>query len=113
MATFPDISPDFGAAKQSQPKVRSVQFGDGYVQRLTFGLNQDPKQWSLTWENLSDTDTSTIETFLEARGGSESFSWSPPDDSSTYKWICPSWSKTITTAGLNSVQATFQEVFDL
>ena len=113
MATFPDISPDFGAAKQSQPKVRSVQFGDGYVQRLTFSLDQDPKQWSLTWENLSDTDTSTIETFLEARGGSESFSWSPPDDSSTYKWICPSWSKTITTAGLNTVQATFQEVFDL
>lgn len=113
MATFPDIAPDYGASKASQPTVRSVQMGDGYVQRLTFGLNQDPKQWSLTWENLSDTDTSTIETFLEARGGSESFDWSPPDDSSTYKWICSSWSKTMVVSGLNTIQATFQEVFDL
>lgn len=113
MATFPDIAPDFGAAKASQPTVRSVQMGDGYVQRLTFGQNQDPKQWSLTWENLSDTDTSTIETFLEARNGSESFDWSPPDDSSTYKWICPSWSKTMVVSGLNTIRATFQEVFDL
>lgn len=113
MATFPDISPDFGAAKQSEPKVRSVQLGDGYVQRLTFGLNQDPKEWSLTWENLSNTDTSTIETFLEARGGSESFNWSPPDETATYKWICSSWSKTMVVFGRNTIQATFREVFDL
>jgi phage-related protein len=112
MATFPSINPTYGAQKTSQPKVRQVQMGDGYVQRLTFGLNQDPKVWNLTFE-VSETDADTIETFLEARGGAESFTWSPPDETSSYKWICLNWSKTIPYLNRATIQATFQEVFDL
>lgn len=112
MADFPSINPTYGAQKTSQPKVRQVQFGDGYVQRLTFGLNQDPKVWNLTFE-VSETDADTIETFLEARGGAESFNWSPPDETSSYKWICLNWSKTIPYLNRATIQATFQEVFDL
>ena len=67
MATFPDISPDYGARKNSAPIVRKVQFGDGYEQRLTFGLSQNPKQWSLPFVNITETDSDTIETFLDAR----------------------------------------------
>jgi phage-related protein len=112
MATFPSINPTYGAQKTSQPKVRQVQFGDGYVQRLTFGLNQDPKVWTLTFE-VSETDADTIETFLEARAGAESFTWTPPDETVSYKWVCLSWSKTIPYLNRATIQATFQEVFDL
>ena len=112
MATFPSINPTYGAQKTSQPKVRQVQFGDGYVQRLTFGLNQDLKTWNLTFE-VSETDADTIETFLEARGGSEYFTWSPPDETTSYKWICLNWSKTIPYLNRARIQATFQEVADL
>jgi len=112
MADFPSINPTYGAQKTSQPKVRQVQLGDGYVQRLTFGLNQDPKVWNLTFE-VSETDADTIETFLEARGGSESFNWSPPDESDSYKWVCLNWSKSIPYLNRATIQATFQEVFDL
>ena len=112
MADFPSINPTYGAQKTSQPKVRQVQFGDGYVQRLTFGLNQDLKIWNLTFE-VSETDADTIETFLEARGGSEYFTWSPPDETTSYKWICLNWSKTIPYLNRATIQATFQEVADL
>ena len=112
MADFPSINPTYGAQKTSQPKVRQVQFGDGYVQRLTFGLNQDLKTWNLTFE-VSETDADTIETFLEARGGSEYFTWSPPDETTSYKWICLNWSKTIPYLNRATIQATFQEVADL
>ena len=112
MATFPSIDPDFGASKTSQPTVRNVQFNDGYSQRLRYGLNTDLKSWSLTWKNISETDSDTIETFLEARGGAESFDWSPPDETDTYKWICPEWSKQITSAGLNELTATFRQVIE-
>ena len=47
MATFPSYDPLVGASKVSQPSVRNVQFGDGYSQRLRFGLNTDLKTWSL------------------------------------------------------------------
>ena len=112
MATFPSIDPDFGASKTSQPTVRNVQFGDGYSSRIRYGLNTDLKVWSLKWENISETDSDTIETFLEARGGAEHFDWSPPDDTDTYKWICQQWSKQMTSAGLNQLTATFQQVIE-
>ena len=113
MATFPDIAPEFGATENSAPRVRRVQFGDGYVQRLGFGLNLDLKKWSLVWENLGDTDTQTIEAFLEARGGSEYFTWTPPDSTTSSKWICAEWSKTMVAAEINTIRATFEEVADL
>tara|TARA_Y100000361_G_scaffold30367_2_gene25202 strand:- start:782 stop:1123 length:342 start_codon:yes stop_codon:yes gene_type:complete len=113
MATFPDIAPNYGATKQSQPKVRNVQFGDGFSQRLRYGLNQDAKVWDLTWEHISEADSDTIEAFLEARGGAEDFDWSPPDETETYKWICQRWSKRLTASGLNSLSATFQQVFEV
>ena len=62
MATFPNITPTYGAQKSSQPKATTVQYGDGYQMRAVFGLNQNPKSWSLTWE-ISETDSDTIEEF--------------------------------------------------
>jgi len=110
MATFPSITPTYGAQKTSQPNVRTVQYGDGYSQRLVYGLNQNPKQWSLTW-NVSETDSDTIEAFLDARGGAESFDWAPPGESSA-KWICQQWSKTIPYVNRAQITATFIQVFE-
>jgi hypothetical protein len=111
MATFPSIAPTYGAQKTSQPSVRKVQFGDGYSQRLVFGLNQNPKTWSLTWE-VSETDADTIETFLDARGGAESFDWTPPDTATSYKWVCEQWNKTIPYLNRATITATFVQVFE-
>ncbi len=113
MATFPDISPDIGAQKTSQPNVRTVRFGDGYEQRLTFGLNQNAKVWNLSFVNLTETDSDTIETFLDARASDNaSFDWKPPNESTTYKWVCEQWSKSIPFANRATIQATFREVFE-
>jgi len=111
MATFPAITPTYGAQKTSQPRVRMVQYGDGYSQRLKYGLNTDPKQWALTW-NVSETDADTIETFLEARGGAEAFDWTPIDSATSYKWICMEWNKTIPYLNRATITATFTQVFE-
>ena len=63
MATFPDIEASFPVRKISKPNTRTVKFGDGYEHRLLFGLNQNPKVFNLTWKNISETDSDTIETF--------------------------------------------------
>ena len=112
MATFPSITPTYNAQKNNQPNVRTVRFGDGYEQRLTFGLNQIPKVWSLTFE-VSETDADTIETFLDARASDNaSFDWQPPGSSTTYKWVCEQWSKSIPYLNRATIQATFREVFE-
>ena len=62
MATFPDITPTYGLQKNSAPNVRIAQFGSGYSQRSTFGINQNPKVYSFTFQ-VSETDADTIEDF--------------------------------------------------
>jgi phage-related protein len=111
MATFPSITARYGISKQSKPNIRTVQFGDGYEQRLTYGLNQNLKIWKPEFSNISETDADTIETFLDARAADNaSFDWTPPGESSASKFICLSWTKTIPYKDRATIKASFQEV---
>jgi len=113
MATFPAITASYGAQKNSRPKMRMTQFGDGYEQRTTFGLNQNPKEWSLTWQNITEANADTIEAFLDARAADgTSFDWTPPDSATSYKWVCQQWDKTIPYTGRATITATFRQVFE-
>ena len=112
MATFPDFQPQYSATKRSQPQQRITQFGDGYQQRVSFGLNQDAKIWNLTF-NVKDSDADIIETFLEARGkDGASFDWSPPDEATTYKWICRSFGRRCLIPDRSRITASFEQVFE-
>ena len=110
MPTF-SFTPTYGTQKTSAPNVRIAQFGSGYSQRSTFGINQNPKSYSLTFE-VSETDADTIEAFLDARGGAENFDFTPPGESSSSKFICRQWSKSIPYLNRATIQATFEQVFE-
>lgn len=112
MATFPNYKPVYPASKQSEPKVRSIAFGDGYEQRIRFGLNTNPKTWPLTFI-VNDKGAAEIEAFLDARAlDAASFTWTPPDTTTAYKWICKSWSKEIFDFNANRIQVTFEQRFE-
>lgn len=112
MATFPSINPTYGLQKSSSPMVRKVQFGDGYEARLTYGINQNPKLFNLTFE-VSETDADTIETFLDARAADNAnFDFTPPGESSASKFVCEEWSKSIPYLNRATIQATFRQVFE-
>ena len=112
MATFPSITPTYGVQKRSAPNVRKVQFGDGYESRFTMGINQDPKVYNLTFE-VSETDSDTIETFLDARAADfASFDFTPPGEGSSSKFVCETWSKSIPYLNRATIQATFRQVFE-
>ena len=112
MADFPNYDPVYSAVKNSAPNARLVRFGDGYEHRLRFGLNQNPKEWNLTFD-VSDSDANIIEAFLDARADdSASFDWTPPDSTTPYKWICPEWSKSIPYNNRATINARFVQVFE-
>ena len=113
MADFPSITPTYGIRKTSKPKFRRQQLGDGYENRVTFGLNQNPKTFNLTFE-VSETDADTIEDFLDARATNnmESFDFTPPGEASSSKFVCESWSKSIPYLNRATIQATFRQVFE-
>ena len=114
MATFPSIKPIYGQRKTSAPKVRTVVFADGFEHRINFGLtqHQNPKIFNFTF-NVSETDSDTIETFLDDRANdSDSFTFTPPGESSSSEFVCEGWSKSIPFNNRATIQATFRQVFE-
>ena len=80
MATFPSITPTYTFTKNTSPNVRTVKFGDGFQQRLTFGINQNPKVFSLEFK-VSLADANVIESFLNSRAfDNESFDFTAPQE---------------------------------
>ena len=111
MASFPTtVAPDFGVRKISKPNIRIAQFGDGYQQRSTFGINQNLKVYNLTFTNITETESDEIEDFLDLMAGVQSFTFTPPNESSSSKFICKDWNKTNPFADRATISATFEEV---
>ena len=110
MAEFTYI-PDFGATKKLQPRVNAIAFGDGYEQRARNGLNTNPQVWSLSFSNRTDIEAEAIDAFLTARGGVESFDWTPYNESAG-KYVCKEWSKSLDGFNRNTVEATFIQIFE-
>jgi len=110
MATF-TYTPSFEATESSKPRARKFQAGDGYEQRVRFGLNTDPKEWTLTFSERTNTERDNILSFLEARAAVESFDWTPPRGSAG-KYVCEEWQVTLRAFNFNTIQATFRQVFE-
>lgn len=110
MATF-TWTPSFDATEVSKPRVRKFEAGDGYQQRIRFGLNTDPKEWNLQFLNRDDNERDEILAFLEARNAVESFDWIPPRGA-TGKYICEQWQATLSSCNNNQIRATFTQVFE-
>jgi phage-related protein len=110
MATF-TYTPSFEATESSKPRVSKIQYGDGYEMRATFGLNTDPKEWTLTFSERTDTERDDILTFLEARNAVESFDWTPPRGDAG-KYVCEEWQVTLRSCNFNTIQTKFREVYE-
>jgi phage-related protein len=110
MTTF-TYTPSFEAVEISEPKVHEFRAGDGYENRIRFGLNTDPKQWELTFSERTNTERDAILAFFEARGGVTSFDWTSPR-SITGKYVCKKWRLTMRSYNFNTIQATFEQKFE-
>lgn len=111
MATFTWIA-STGASLSIRPNVRRVAFGDGYEQRVAFGINTQPEVWSLEFRGKTTTEAAAIDAFLRAHGAVESFTWTTPTGAAG-KFICEEWSRSVDEPNIETMRATFKQVFDL
>ena len=80
---------------------------------VKFGLNINPKVYNLTFENITEADSDTIETFLDARiSDGDYFNWQAPDEPTTSKYRALNRKKSIDYPGLATITVTFTEVFE-
>jgi phage-related protein len=107
------VAPTPGSTSGSQePRLLESQFGDGYSQRAADGLNNQPYSLSLTWENVTSTQATTLLDFFRAKGGVTPFLFTPPLSATEKQWLCKKWDWSYSAATL-SVTATFNESFDI
>ena len=113
MATFPSITPQYSTQETVEQDSLRIKLGDGYEQRLKVGLNQNPFQLSVAFNNITQTDANTIETFLTARADDNaSFDFTAPGESVSKKYICDSHRKVIRYANRATITCEFREVFE-
>ena len=107
MATF-TYTPEFGALVTKKPAVRSVKFGDGYEQRIADGINNQLREYSLSFSG-DEADIREIDKFLTEHGAVKAFSWTPQDTWQTGTFKCEEWSITV-NGYWNQLSAKFQEI---
>lgn len=99
-----------GAGRNKAYHANAAQFGDGYSQRSPAGINNSDEAWQLQFYG-DETTVAEIEAFLDARGGHESFYWTPPRGTQK-RFVCGGFRSTpLDDDGWATVHVTFQQVF--
>ncbi len=80
---FNDIPLDPSLTQQRSQRVQRAQFGDGYSQVLTDGLNAEQETWQCQTPPLTYPEINSIESFLLEQKG-QAISWTPPFSTKTF-----------------------------
>lgn len=79
-------------SNESVPRIRKIQFGDGYFQISQDGINTILMNLTLPFHNLDINEYTAIIHFLTTRNGAQSFVYVPPAPYNIQKlFIAPKW----------------------
>lgn len=84
--TFPSTEPDRNSKRTKEDKILRAEFGDGYTQTAADGINNTIVKWTLSFANYPGDLIDEITDFLDDRGSTESFNWTPPFEDSPSLW---------------------------
>jgi len=102
------------ASSSTTYRLNVAQFGDGYSQRTPDGINYIQRKWTISYDNLSVTDYTTVSTFVDTVGNGQYFTWQPPGIASSLKWILDgAVTMTPKSGNLYSVSFGIRQVYDL
>jgi phage-related protein len=109
MLTFTWV-PTYESTMTFTPKARVIKFGEGYELRQGDGINRSPRSYSLVFKRVS-SEINAIDMFLSARGAVEAFFYTHPGRV-VGAFVCREWVRTNVARGVDSIAATFEEVYE-
>jgi len=108
--------PDKGLMSSNTPRTYTVEFGDGYEQRVANGINSLAQTFSLTFNNRPKAEIDDIIAFFLNKAGVTGFNFTYADSNNggetTIKVICDDWSQTWNYDDFYSASATFRKVYE-
>ncbi|MDN7144098.1 phage tail protein [Pseudomonas sp. JQ170] len=108
IATFNWV-PDDEASSDSTFRTRKSQFGDGYAQVASDGLNAEVDSWTLSFGGLAE-EVKPILDFIRSHRGARSFLWTPPG-SALGMYRCETFRQQRKPGGIVVVAATFERAY--
>jgi phage-related protein len=112
MATLPAIDLSYGTDLTHKYKRKRKQLGGGYSLRAKDGTNNVKQEWRLVWENISEANKTTLETFFNSRGGVTAFEWTPYGQVTQLKFISGEPNCRPSKGPLWNVTVDIEQVFD-
>jgi len=104
--------PEFSAKHSFDSRAQVTTFGDGYRQRIAFGLQPQEETWTLAFDNRTNAERNQIRDYLRGAKGVTGFAWTDPRSGQTAKFVCSEWSIQYMNFNNNSVGAAFKRVFE-
>ncbi|MBF83556.1 MAG: hypothetical protein CL489_03665 [Acidobacteria bacterium] len=117
------VTPDKSLSRQVKPNVQTADFGDGYQQRISYGLNSLAETFSVSFANRAKDEADDITKFFELKKGVTAFTFGYPDENASttdssgnkvteIKVVCDNWSTTFVSTEAYSITASFRKVYE-
>lgn len=101
---------NMGAAADVKHSVTKTQFGDGYAQRVSHGINNRTKDWSGSKTGDYATVIKPIMDFLDEHAGVKPFLWQNPHGE-TKKYICQDYEVSQRKGNFWQISLKFEQTF--
>lgn len=115
------LEPSYTTQLDTEFRLNSVNFGNGYRQDALDGLNSDRLMAQVVFTNRSKESINALTNFLKGsasyqRTPDEYFYWLPPyplNDRGVIKVKCPKFTVIPQSTNIISLSATFEQTFEL
>lgn len=103
----------YGTDMSQEYRVERIEFGEGYSQRGSKGLNSTPQRWRLVWSRISDADAELLRKFFEDLAGVGIIEWTPYGQEHELKWTANGWTAKPNGYLKQDCSITLSQEFDL
>lgn len=94
-------------------RVETVQYGNGYAQRMKDVINNAVESWNVEWESLDLTQLTTLSTAFDTAAGTDYFTWTPPGSATQKKFIVSKFSVRNPSGAYYHVAASLTQDYSL
>jgi phage-related protein len=101
------------SSKKHVYRTLKMQFGDGYEQTTSDGINDQFDSWQIQTLWLDPTDYATYKTFLDTVKNTEKFTWTAFNDSVEKNWKIDGDVSESYSANLTQISFTIKQTFDI
>lgn len=101
---------NMGASANVRHAISKTQFGDGYAQRVSHGINNRTKDWSGSKTGDYATVIKPIMDFLDEHAGVKPFLWQNPHGE-TKKYICQDYEVSQRKGNFWQISLKFEQTF--